>query len=41
MKKVIYLILSTKVEINTDKNGKSVILYSDNKEEKESKFKKG
>ena len=35
MKKIIELILSTKFEINTDKNGKSVILYSDNKEAKE------
>jgi hypothetical protein len=29
MKKIIELIPNTKVEINTDKNGKSVILYSD------------
>ena len=33
MKKIIELIPNTKVEINTDKNGKSVILYSDNREE--------
>lgn len=43
MKKIIELIPNTKVEINTDKNGKSVILYSDNSnnEEEESKFKNG
>ncbi len=40
MKKVIELIPNTRVEINTDKNGKSAILYSDNKEE-ESKFNDG